>query len=60
MYINIIGVIGYQMVLSACWYLNYITTPYPGQDWEKFYLCDPRHFNGKRSHLINKHGIIFM
>ncbi|XP_054164507.1 beta-hexosaminidase subunit beta-like [Oppia nitens] len=37
---------GQQMVLSACWYLNYISTPYPDQDWEKFYLCDPGHFNG--------------
>lgn len=36
----------YQMILSACWYLNFITYPYPGLDWEKFYLCDPRSFNG--------------
>lgn len=35
------------MVLSACWYLNYINYPYPGMDWEKYYLCDPRNFNGK-------------
>lgn len=34
------------MILSACWYLNFITYPYPGLDWEKFYLCDPRSFNG--------------
>lgn len=34
------------MVLSACWYLNYINYPYPGMDWEKYYLCDPRNFPG--------------
>ncbi|KAH9394831.1 hypothetical protein TYRP_004891 [Tyrophagus putrescentiae] len=36
----------YQIILSACWYLNYITTPYPGKDWEVLYQCDPRNFNG--------------
>ncbi|CAG2166455.1 unnamed protein product, partial [Oppiella nova] len=48
-YIAKIAKNGYQMVLSACWYLNYIQTPYPDKDWEKYYLCDPRHFNGTES-----------
>lgn len=38
--------LGHKIILSACWYLNYISYPYPGMDWEKYYLCDPRNFNG--------------
>uniref|UniRef100_L7LXZ6 Beta-hexosaminidase n=1 Tax=Rhipicephalus pulchellus TaxID=72859 RepID=L7LXZ6_RHIPC len=34
---------GYQMVVSACWYLNHIEY---GPDWKDFYQCDPRGFNG--------------
>jgi hexosaminidase len=33
----------YKMVLSACWYLNYISY---GQDWKKYYNCDPHNFSG--------------
>lgn len=42
----IIILIDYQIILSACWYLNYINYPYPGMDWEKYYTCDPKNFNG--------------
>lgn len=45
-YISRIAKKKYQIILSACWYLNYITTPYPGKDWEVLYQCDPRNFNG--------------
>ena len=36
--------LGHEIVLSAPWYLNYISTPYPGNDWEKYYLTEPRNF----------------
>uniref|UniRef100_V5GL09 Beta-hexosaminidase n=2 Tax=Ixodes ricinus TaxID=34613 RepID=V5GL09_IXORI len=42
-YIMPIAKKGYQMVLSAPWYLNYISY---GQDWKKYYETDPRDFNG--------------
>jgi len=32
---------GYQIVLSAPWYLNYISY---GQDWRKYYEVDPNDF----------------
>ncbi|EEC11560.1 beta-hexosaminidase A, putative, partial [Ixodes scapularis] len=41
-YIMPIAKKGYQMVLSAPWYLNYISY---GQDWKKYYETDPRDFN---------------
>jgi hexosaminidase len=44
-YIHPIAQKGYDIVLSSCWYLNYISY---GEDWKKYYKCDPRDFNGKK------------
>lgn len=32
-----------KVILSACWYLNYISY---AEDWKKYYQCDPQEFNG--------------
>lgn len=39
---------GYKALLSACWYLDYISY---GADWKKYYGCDPHHFAGKSTVL---------
>ncbi|VDN30617.1 unnamed protein product, partial [Dibothriocephalus latus] len=35
---------GHEAVFSACWYLNVIGY---GEDWPKYYTCDPGTFTGK-------------
>ncbi|XP_013787254.1 beta-hexosaminidase subunit beta-like [Limulus polyphemus] len=42
-YIKDIAAKNYSMVLSAPWYLNYISY---GQSWKKYYEADPRGFTG--------------
>eukprot|EP00916_Digyalum_oweni_P025716 GHVL01042331.1.p1 GENE.GHVL01042331.1~~GHVL01042331.1.p1 ORF type:complete len:607 (+),score=56.62 GHVL01042331.1:128-1948(+) len=32
---------GNRMILSSCWYLNYLCY---GEDWRRFYACDPHNF----------------
>lgn len=34
---------GYKAITSACWYLNMLSY---GEDWHKYYQCDPLNFNG--------------
>ncbi|XP_065050975.1 beta-hexosaminidase subunit beta-like [Rhopilema esculentum] len=34
---------GHQVILSSCWYLNYINY---GMDWPEYYFCDPHDFDG--------------
>ncbi|XP_012726831.2 beta-hexosaminidase subunit beta isoform X2 [Fundulus heteroclitus] len=42
---------GYTTILSAPWYLDYIST---GQDWQKYYKVEPLSFNGteKQKNLV--------
>lgn len=35
---------GYNMILSAPWYLNFISY---GQDWKNYYQVEPTNFTGK-------------
>ena len=37
---------GYTTILSAPWYLDYISY---GQDWQKYYKYEPMNFNGQSS-----------
>ena len=42
--------LGYNALLSSCWYLNHITY---GIDWPKIYLCDPQDFHGNQRFTNN-------
>lgn len=42
-YVHDLTEAGHQVILSSCWYINYITY---GQDWRNFYNCDPTDFQG--------------
>lgn len=48
-YVSSIAKKGYQMVFSACWYLDHIV---PQDDWKHRYTCDPHDFPGlKEPHI---------
>ncbi|KAG7154026.1 beta-hexosaminidase subunit beta-like [Homarus americanus] len=42
-YVHDLTEAGHQVILSSCWYINFITY---GQDWKNFYNCDPTDFQG--------------
>ncbi|KAL8613275.1 hypothetical protein ACOMHN_001599 [Nucella lapillus] len=37
---------GHRMIVSSCWYLNYVCY---GEDWRRFYVCEPHSFSNKTS-----------
>lgn len=43
---------GYTSILSAPWYLDYISY---GQDWQRYYKVEPLNFNGQSSKRIVSH-----
>lgn len=45
---------GFNILFSACWYLDHLK-----EDWESFYACDPRAFNGtelQKSRVMGGHA----
>lgn len=56
---NLMAEYGNPLILSACWYLNYISY---GPDWEKYYQCEPHSFTDnpiKRSRVIGGEAAIW-
>lgn len=43
-YVHDLTEAGHQVIVSSCWYINYISY---GQDWKNFYNCDPTDFQGE-------------
>ena len=41
---------GNKMIISSCWYLNYICY---GEDWIRYYNCDPLSFTGNVKNLTS-------
>ncbi|XP_061163844.1 beta-hexosaminidase subunit alpha-like [Saccostrea echinata] len=52
-YMSTISSKGYKTILSSCWYLNYISY---GQDWKKYYECEPYNFTGTAEQYSNVIG----
>lgn len=48
---------GYKTILSSCWYLNYISY---GQDWRKYYQCEPQNFTGECDETLLVKRIVLM
>lgn len=48
---------GYKTILSSCWYLNYISY---GQDWRKYYQCEPQNFTGEYDETLLVKRIVLM
>lgn len=50
---------GYKAILSAPWYLNYISY---GRDWSKYYEQDPHTFlsysSGNRGYVLGLHETV--
>jgi hexosaminidase len=49
-----IATVCHKVLYSACWYLDHLD-----QDWESFYRCDPRDFNGtlqQKDNVIGGHA----
>ncbi|GAA54881.1 hexosaminidase [Clonorchis sinensis] len=50
---NNVTAAGYSVLLSSCWYLDYISS---GIDWYKYYDCDPTDFGGSPEQIARVHG----
>ena len=54
--------LGYKALLASCWYLSYIGF---GDQWRKYYSCEPLDFNGKTREclfcsLMHWYGVFFI
>ncbi|TGZ64047.1 hypothetical protein CRM22_006581 [Opisthorchis felineus] len=50
---NKVTAAGYSVLLSSCWYLDYISY---GVDWYKYYDCDPTDFGGSPKQIARVQG----
>ncbi|KER27742.1 hypothetical protein T265_05296 [Opisthorchis viverrini] len=50
---NNVTAAGYSVLLSSCWYLDYISY---GSDWYKYYDCDPTDFGGSPKQIARVQG----